>query len=193
MYASSIFCKPQLDSVQQFLAAAIQLCALLPSLRCCCFVFVYDTRYSSSIQTCSATHTIITLTEYNINNGPKFTSQMKIIHTTVFLSLHGIRRHIVYCLLFRVSVCLSVCQSRPQRNWPTLAPGISQEFWEWDEIWQLDRGGPPCCTSSPRYVNFKWHKGRQNTEESTEIFVTLFLYTIWQSVMKFGMIRGICA
>ena len=108
MYASSIFCKPQLDSVQQFLAAAIQLCALLPSLRCCCFVFVYDTRYSSSIQTCSATHTIITLREYNINNGPKFTSQMKIMHTTVFLSLHGIRRHIVYCLLFRVSVCLSV-------------------------------------------------------------------------------------
>ena len=131
MYASSIFCQPQLDSVQQFLAAANQLCALLPSLRCCCFVFVYDTRYSSSIQTCSATHTIITLAEYNINNGPKFTSQMKIIHTTVFCCCM-VCGDILFtaCFFVCVSVCLPVCQSRPQRNQRTLAPDISQRSFE---------------------------------------------------------------
>jgi len=65
-YASSvnnairIFCKPQLDSVQQFSAVASQLCALLPSLRCCCFVVVNDTRCSSSILRCKATHNVIT-------------------------------------------------------------------------------------------------------------------------------------
>ena len=46
--------KPQLDALQKALAEATQLCVVMPSLRCCCFVFVCDTKYRSSTLTSNA-------------------------------------------------------------------------------------------------------------------------------------------
>jgi len=88
-----------------------------------------------------------------------------------------------------VSVCLSVTPSAKSTNFGSRYR--IEGFSEWDKICQLDRGRlavhhhPDWWTLAQEVP-----VGHQNSE-GVKIIVTLFSYTIWQSSMKFGLVRDL--
>jgi len=100
------------------------------------------------------------------------------VFSSILLSPHGMRRHVVY-VGHAINEIDKIWQQVSRR--PVVGTGRNL-------FCKLIEG--PCRMSEPRLVKFCPGGPGAPKYWRCQIFVTFFSYTVWQSAMKFGTMRG---